>query len=374
MKLTVKTTTFQELMLKAIKGASCNKLSAITNFVFIEHKDNVLSLVTTDGTNYLKVSQKDVPGTGFNVVTDIGVLSKLVLKMTSETTSLEVVDSNLVVVGNGKYEIALPLDVDGEFVTYPNIMPNVSTNVWATVSMDGIRSVLATNKAALADTLEIPSLTTYYFSNDQVISSNGFVVCANKVKAFETAGMLLSPELVELMGIITDKNASVIIDSENILIKTDSIFISGKLFPGLEEYPIDSITQFLTTSISNSCVVNKAKLLEVIDRLLLFVDPAYDENGVYLDFEANALIMSSKKSQASESIKYEEKGVNSPFVCLVDITTLKSQLNAQPVDKVQIFFGIDEAIKLCSDSVTQIIALYGDSENDRALTTETEEE
>ena len=360
MKFTVKTTVFQELMLKAIKGASCNKLSAITNYVYIEHKDNVLSLTTTDGTQYLKVSQKDVPGTGFNVVIDIGVLSKLVLKMTSDTITLDVINNNVIVTGNGRYEIALPLDVDGEFIVYPNIMPVITNNVWATVSMDGIRSVLATNKSALATTLEIPTLTTYYFGKDKVISSNGFVVCANKVKTFETDGMLLYPEFVELLSIITDKTANVIIEGENILVKTDSIFISGKLFPGVEEYPIDNINQFLTTDMYDSCVINKVKVLEIIDRLLLFVDPSYDENGVYLNFTPNALIMSSKKNQASETIKYEESGTNNQSVCLIDVTTLKSQLNAQPSDKVKIFFGTDESIKLFSDSVTQIIALYGD--------------
>ena len=56
MKIIIKTTTLQEMIAKAIKGASNNKLIPLTSLMAIEVKDKVLTLTTTDATNYLYIT------------------------------------------------------------------------------------------------------------------------------------------------------------------------------------------------------------------------------------------------------------------------------------------------------------------------------
>lgn len=55
MKLQIKTTKLQEMLARAIKGASNNKLIPLTSLIAISLKDGELTLITTDATNYLYV-------------------------------------------------------------------------------------------------------------------------------------------------------------------------------------------------------------------------------------------------------------------------------------------------------------------------------
>ena len=54
--LKVKTKTLQEMTQKAMKGASNNKILPLTSMLAIELKNNVLTLTTTDFSNYLEIS------------------------------------------------------------------------------------------------------------------------------------------------------------------------------------------------------------------------------------------------------------------------------------------------------------------------------
>ena len=58
MQLKVKTSTFQDAISKALKGAVTNKLFPITTLIGIKYQDDVLDLITTDYTNYFKFGIK----------------------------------------------------------------------------------------------------------------------------------------------------------------------------------------------------------------------------------------------------------------------------------------------------------------------------
>ena len=58
MKLTITTAVFQEMLNRAIKGAGLNKLLPLTSLIAIKVKDKVLTLITTDGSNTLYISNE----------------------------------------------------------------------------------------------------------------------------------------------------------------------------------------------------------------------------------------------------------------------------------------------------------------------------
>ena len=105
MKTKVKTTILQEMVSKAVKGASCNRMIPITGLIEIKVNDGVLSLTTTDATNTLILSKKDIPGDDFYAVVPIDIFSKLVAKTTAEYISLAVDDGILEITGNGSYRM-----------------------------------------------------------------------------------------------------------------------------------------------------------------------------------------------------------------------------------------------------------------------------
>ena len=81
-------------------------------------------------------------------------------------------------------------------------------------------------------------------------------------------------------------------------------------------------------------------------------------------FRSKGINIHSKKDASTETINYVESKDYQSFVCCVDIPMLKEQLQANPDDTVKICYGNENALKLESGKVTQVIALLEDEELD----------
>lgn len=357
MKLVVKTLLLQELMAKAIKGVSNNKMIPITWLIAIELKNNQLTLTTTDATNTLKVSAKDVEGEDFYVTVQADIFSKLVAKMTSDHITLKVTESGLEVVGNGKYNIEIPLDEEGKGIVMKGKKVNWGTDI-ETVSLKILKTMLTVNKVSLAKTMEVPCLTAYYVG-DKILTTNGFKVCATDINVFKSP-VLLPAELVNLLDVIDKDSISVRQSDKYIEFGTENITVFGaKLSDELENYPVAGIQGYLGTDFVSSCKLSKSGLLSVLDRLLLFITP-YDKNGLYMTFTENGLQISSKQSTGIEEIPYTSKENFKPFTCCVNIEMIQPQVSAINEECIELSFGHDKAIKMVSGDVTQITALLED--------------
>lgn len=360
MKLKLKTLKLQEMVSKAIKGASNNKMIPITGLMAIVLKKGVLTLITTDATNTLKVMEKDIEGDDFYVVVQTDIFSKLVAKTTVETIVLTLKENSLEVKGNGTYSIELPLDEEGQLIKFPEYKFDDKTEK-SVINLSTIKVLLNANKAALAETMEVPCLTGYYF-DDKVITTDTFKVCSNDIKVFPSK-VLLPSELVELLAIMDEEKITIQISGNKILFTTGNVIVFGTELDGIEDYPAEAIDAYLETEFISVCKLPKGALLNVLDRLALFV-ATYDKNGVYLTFTNEGLMFSSKRSNGTELIKYQGSENFQTFTCCADIELLKSQIAAQEGEVVELWYGHEKAIKMTSGKITQIVALL---EDDRAL-------
>lgn len=360
MKLKLKTLKLQEMVSKSIKGASNNKMIPITGLMAIVLKKGVLTLITTDATNTLKVMEKDIEGDDFYVVVQTDIFSKLVAKTTVETIVLTLKENSLEVKGNGTYSIELPLDEEGQLIKFPEYKFDDKTEK-SVINLSTIKVLLNANKAALAETMEVPCLTGYYF-DDKVITTDTFKVCSNDIKVFPSK-VLLPSELVELLAIMDEEKITIQISGNKILFTTGNVIVFGTELDGIEDYPAEAIDAYLETEFTSVCKLPKGALLNVLDRLALFV-ATYDKNGVYLTFTNEGLMFSSKRSNGTELIKYQGSENFQTFTCCADIELLKSQIAAQEGEVVELWYGHEKAIKMTSGKITQIVALL---EDDRAL-------
>ena len=101
MELKIKTETLQDMVSKSIQCVSNNKLIPITSLMNIKVKNNVLTLTTTDSTNYFYVTSDDkfdCEDVEFSILADTFV--KLIQKTTSKEVILSVKDSIFEVKGN----------------------------------------------------------------------------------------------------------------------------------------------------------------------------------------------------------------------------------------------------------------------------------
>lgn len=356
MKLTLQTQKLQEMLSKAIKGASNNRMIPITGLVAIHLKDEVLTLITTDASNTLKVVEKGIKGDDFYAAIQVDLFSKLVAKTTAENIVLTLQEGSLEVKGNGSYRIELPLDEDGKLIQFPDPKFDYDATK-SSLKLSDVKSVLIANKAALALTMENPCLTGYYF-DDKAITTDTFKVCINAVKLFNEKA-LLPAELVELLSLCDEETIQVQRSNGKVLFTTKTISILGHELPDIQNYPAAAIESYLDTEFQSYCDISKAEIMSVLDRLSLFVT-VYDKNGIYLTFSEDALIISSKKSNSTESVKCLNKGNFQPFTLCADIELLMSQLSAQPEDAIKLWYGNPTVIKMTSEKLTQIVALLED--------------
>lgn len=357
MKLSMSTSTLQSMVAKATKGASCNKLIPLTGLMAIELKNHKLTLTTTDANNYLYIKQSHVDGDYFYVVVQVDIFAKLIARLTCETVTLTLKSHKLVVNGNGEYSIELPLDEDGELIKYPNPLEKMILTDCDEINLSTINLILNTAKVSLATTMEVPCYTGYYIGK-RIIATDTCQICGINIKLLSMPA-LISSEMMDLMGVMTDEKICVYRDDDVIVFESGNCTIYGHVMDSIENYQVEAITELLETEFNSSCKLPKSAMLQLLDRLALFVG-VYDKNGIYLTFTNEGLVISSKQSNSSELIKYLDSKDFADFTCCIDIEMLRSQIKANTGDSIEVQYGEDNAIKMTDGNVTQILALLED--------------
>lgn len=354
MKLKIKTETFKEMVSKSVKGASCNKLIPITGFMAVYVKSGTLFLVTTDATNYLYIKKEGIESDDFYVVVEVEVFSKLISRMTCEFVTLEVTDNVLKVVGNGTYNIEVVIEEDGEMVRFPDPLDGIKASPIGEMQVTSIGTILNTLKPSLATTLEVPCYTGYYFGENVVATDTEIMSVLNsRVLPNE---YLISSEMVDLLSIMTAEKIGVD-GKDNILIFTSpDCIVYGPTMEGIEEYPVDKIQERVSQEFPRKCTISKDSLLQLLDRLVLFVGP-YDDRAVDFVFTKEGLLIQSKSTSGSELIPYMESENFQEFSGIIDIVYLRTQIKSQTSDKVEMYYGDPNLIKTVDGNITQCIAL-----------------
>lgn len=360
MKFTINTQTLQDMVAKAVKGASNNKMIALTQLMNIKLKDNKLTLVTTDASNYLYITQDKVPGDDFEVVVPVDIFSKLVSKTTSEKMTFELNENMLEVKGNGKYSIELILDENGSYIEYPNPLASMDLTMPTTAfNLSTAKIILESVKPAIAKTTEVPCYTNY-FVGDKVVATDTFTVAGLDIDVLQDS-CLVSSETMDLLATFTEENISIYTDDEHIVFTTSSATVYAPYGEGYEDYAIDAISGLLTQEFDSQCAVEKRALLNVLDRISLFISP-YDKNAVTLTFTSGGLMINSTSNSGTETLDYKESDNFTEFTCSVDVEMLKAQVKATSSDLITIEYSEDNAIKLQDGNVTVIIALLDEEE------------
>jgi len=357
MKLTIKTTTLQNLVAKAVKGASNNKMIPLTSLMCIELTNKGdLVLTTTDASNYLQVKESKISGDEFYVVVEVETFAKLVAKTTKENIVLELdnEDNKLLFTGNGKYELELPIDEEGRLVKYPIPMSFDENAFTDTVKLSTIKTILSTAKSALSTSLDNPCYTGYYIG-ENLIATDTFKICGMGIRVLQSDA-LISAEMMDLLDVMDEEDIRVYRERNKIAFETGNCKITGNMLEGIEEYAVEPITGLLSTEFDSQCSVSKDELLQTLDRLSLFVGP-YDKNVINLTFTNKGILISNKKSNGSELVEYRTSENFKDFTCQINIEMLVSQVKSHTTDSVDISYGLDNCIKITEGNVTQVIAL-----------------
>lgn len=362
MKLTMNTVKLQDMVSRAVKGASNNKLIPITSLMAIELKtDHVLTLTTTDATNYLYIDEQKVDGDEFYAVVPVDVFSKLIARMTCENVTLTVRPEIkiLEVKGNGNYKIELPLDENGQLIKYPDPYKDDTQAVAQKLNLSTVKVILDTLKSALATTLENPCYTGYYVG-DSVIATDTYKIANMDISLFD-APVLVSAELMNLLSVMTEENIYVSITGDVLQFSTTNCRVYGRAMEGIEDFAVEPIMSLVDTDMDSSCKLNKTELLQVLDRLSLFVGP-YDKNAVRFTFTREGLEISSKAASSVEMIPYIGSEKFTDFTCMIDVQMITQEVKAIQSDVIEMYYGEDNAVIMKDGNITIVVALLEDEE------------
>ena len=357
------TVLFKDMVARAKKGVGNNNMIPLTSMMAIELQDNKLTLITTDSKNFLYIIQDNIPGDDFYAVVIADTFAALVAKTTSETIHLDLKDNSLEFVGNGKYMIELP-DEEGEMVEFPDPRQDVELDILDDIHLTTINSILTTVKPSLSVTMEEPCYTGYYCGK-KVIAANGDQITCMNVKLWDEP-RILSSQTMDLLSVMTSENISVEANKDIVIFSSPDCVVYGHTMDCLSEFDIKGISDALNTDFTSTCKVKKSSLVQLLDRISLFVADKIDKNEIVLTFTDKGIQVSSKASSGIELIKYLESDQFEPFTCTIDIHMLSNEIKSLVDDAIEIWYGDeDEAcIKFTEGKIIKLLALSSEFEDD----------
>lgn len=353
----IRTTKLQDLLSRAIKGVGNNKNVPITSFIAIELKNGKLTITSSDAVQYLYL-MNDVEGDDFYVCVPADQFSKLVARMTSEDISLELKDRSLEVTGNGTYNIPLQTESDGSLPRFADKLTQADDeHEIGEISLSTVKTILNSVKPALATNVAFPQYVNYYMGTDNVIATDTNKMNALKVAALDTP-ILVSAGMFDLLDVVTDDIIKVRISESTGQLKftTPTCVICGNVVSGIESFNIDAINSYLNDrEYKSSCKLSKAGLLQLIDRISLFVD-SIDDNIVTIEFTESGLSLISKQSSGVEVLPYTDLNNFEECSHTINIEYLRDQVKAQNSDILEILFGDDKSIKFVDNDLVSVLA------------------
>ena len=289
------------------------------------------------------------------MVVQVEQFSKLIGKMTCETITLEADNGILTVKGNGTYKIELPLDEEGNTITFADPIADLKVKESKDINVATIKTILNAVKPSLAVTMEIPVYTRYYMG-ERVIATDTFKISSLNADVLQTDPLLISAETMNLLDVMTCEKIAFSKIGDVLLFDTPDCTVYAHEMDGIEDYQVNEITQLLEQETSSWCKLDKAAFLGVLDRIGLFVGQ-YDNKEIILTFTDTGVDINSKTSSGVETLAYTEVNDFKPYTCHIDIDMLATQLKANANDVICLYFGNESSLKIVDGDITQIIAL-----------------
>ena len=392
MKITVKTALLKTLLDKVSKGADEYGLQHISTCVSIEVAEGNLILRTTNKTHLLKVTAPKLfdASVEFYACVPNQLFWKLVSKISTETIVLEVEEKKLNVKGNGDYSIPLAFDVDGsvckiqdiafeEFTDTLNEAGEVVGKEAIAVKSFELTSAqmkdMLTYNAASAErvTAAASSVIGYYVDTKGIITYDS-TACLNNMQLPDVLAFM-PVKLVELCQVFTGDKVKFDLLPSIIRVSSGDDELTYKLQSATlaSEYPADTIRGLAENKFTGSCKVNKAELLNALDRLALFVKigPTQVVARLQLIFEKGSLKLYDRAGKNIELLKSVDGYGVEEFTQDIDLYYLKSLIACHESETLTLSYGNDVGIMITDKNIVQLIPYL---EEDPTLTSAAIEE
>lgn len=353
---TFNTERMKQLVSYSIQGAGFDKLLQLSEYMGVSIANGTLYLNTTDGMNYLCV-QDACAGDDFDVTVDANLFAKLISKINTDEFELSVTESSLIIrTSAGKYTLPLKVNDAGDSLQFPDRFPTETTPV-ATIPAISALTISNTLKTSLSAVTG--SVYANYYLGDIAATTDKAMMNIFNEHIFDEP-FLFNKNFVNLMcmgntDVEISKSADMLL-AKCAITENCIISICTRIDDNVKDYNVETVKRFADLEVGSFCRIRKADLVDLLDRLVLFVGK-FDDGAIQLKFTDTDIEVSSLASSGVEHIEFVESKDATPMTIKINIERLRAQLKAYTSDMVDLYYGSDVCIKLVDGKMTQIIAL-----------------
>lgn len=349
-----------------LNAVDSNDFSQVTETLELQVVEKVLYMSVTNREYFVTVKINIGEEIDFHATVNATLFLKLVSQITTDTVEFIVDGSSLVIKGNGKYKLPLIFENDS-LLKLPEI--NLE-NITVDMDIDGsvLLSILNNNGKQLGlGIISNPVQKFYYVDSDGAITFTSGA-CVNSFKLTQPVKMLLNQRLVKLFklfksGTVRFNMAQDPISDEIIQTKicftTANIEISAILSCDdtmLNSVPVSAIRGRANTVHKYTTVLNKAELMETLNRLALFSGKEVGA-AVEMTFGHDSVELSDERKENKETIYYKNNSasIDSPYTAMLDITEFKAVIDTVSEEYVTLCFGDNQAFLLRNNNIVNVI-------------------
>ena len=367
--LIIRIEEIQQACGKILAAVDSNSLSVLTETLQIKTENKKMYISVTNR-EYLAKVKIDIPeDIEFLATVNANLFLKLVSQITTDTIELSVVDSTLILKGNGVYK--LPLIFDGEkLLELPEIEIDNPT-VEFDVDSNALLSLIQYNSKELTKGQPSHPMQKMYYVDEKGAITFIFGACVNSFTLEKPVKMLLNDRLVKLfklfkgekvhftmgMDALTDDIIQTKVRFETPEVTITSILSCDDTM--LKTFPVDSIRGRANATYPHSIKVNKDQFLQTINRLLLFSSANSAKDIIKpiseFKFEKDHVVVFDTRGENKEEVWYSNSTIEDSYDTYLDLNDLKVTLETCVDPYVTLEFGDTQAVVVTHGNIKNVI-------------------
>ena len=356
---------------KILAAVDSNALSVLTETLQLKTSGKNLYISVTNREYFAQVKLPMNEAIDFHATVNANLFLKLVSQITTDTLEMNIVDTSLVVKGNGTYK--LPLIFDGEELLELPEIQIMNPTVNFEIDSNALLSILQFNSKELTKGIISKPIQKLYYMDEQGAVTFTTGACVNSFNLAQPVKVLLNDRLVKLFKLFKGENVMFTLGydalSEDIIqtkvrFETSDIIITAILSCDdsmLKSFPVNAVRGRATAAYPHSVNINREQLIQTISRLLLFSSATSSKDVIKpfstFEFRKDHVIIYDAKKENKEQIYYTNTSCNleDSYVAILDLNDLKNTLETCSEQYVTINFGDGQAIVLSRGNVKNVI-------------------
>lgn len=370
--LIIRIEEIQQACSKILAAVDSNTLSVLTETLQLKTENKKL-LIRVTNREYLAEVKIDISeNVDFVATVNANLFLKLVSQITTDTIELSVVNSSLVLRGNGTYK--LPLIFDGDKLLEIPEITIANPTIEFDIDSSTLLSLIQYNSKELTKGQPSHPMQKMYYVDEKGAITFIMGACVNNFTLAKPVKMLLNDRLVKLFKLFKGEKVHFTMGKDaltddiiqtKVRFETTDVIITSILACDdsmLNTFPVASIRSRANAIYKEGVAVNKDQLLQTINRLLLFSSANSSKDIIKpistFEFYKDHVVVYDTKEENKEDVWYTSNTsctCESPYIALIDLNDLKVTLETCTDQYVTIMFGDTQAIVVTHENIKNVI-------------------